>query len=964
MDRIPTGSLIPAACAVLFAFALLLLARRYHWADSEPSASQPKAEPEKTQNGDFKSRIRFFILAHRWEFLLALTVLGVMLFAGLSAPVQLTGEIPAAPKMPGRPFYFIHWQRNHLLLFYNQTASVSNILTGLMAFTLTVFAALRKSPRMANAGLLWGFMSLAGGAQWMLSDGRQLSFGIALYLFAGAGFLVWSLLNLKTLGADIDEARPIPFHWEITLVAAFIALAAFARLYALGSVPYGIEGDEAKWTAEVVSLGLRGDPDLNGMYHRDSLPVSFFMQTLFHKLLEPSLFAARFEVAVFSILATIIFYLLLRQVTAMPLALLAAWLLSASIFDISASRLANVESHVKIWPILTLALFAWALRKKHWAVYAISGIALALGLLTYDTVLPIGIVMVLLVIYEARRNGDTFGDTLRNLMALLTPALLTLPFLIPYLSGRLSYYNIDQKGWDGGAATLWNHFSDVIVSWYVRSFEDFIYNRQGPLLNAFLLPWLTLGFAASLAASRRRLPFWTLAWSLLFILPVPIATHSPLGRVYYPALPAVYILAALGMYVFTRESLRALGRGFRPFVAAISIAILAWLPLFNLYIYFNEVIDFSDRQMRREVAEFAGEAANPDNLIVLASVPRANEALNNEYQMIELFMLKNLPIEDVAYAYINIPLEEVLPRLHDISPRMNRSIILDKFTQNDRQKRDDLTNALRLCYPQAEWTEGRFFDRVDIDAESLANPACISTNLSLTQASSDTFTWSLSQGAANRIVFDCERLLVERDWVEAESLFLSNGWQVETSFTTGWNGDGFIMDNYGSSPFVFNVRKLETNPVYVWVRYYKRAPDNSPAELTLNGQTRKFSAVNGDKLNQWVWERVGPFPGSAGDSTASIARPYRDDPSQFIALFIDSLALTHNPDFSPADDQSQPLPPRLFRTQTESGQGTFTVRFEPGSYRCSISAFSERDWLVDAFGFAPLKSGIIEFTVE
>jgi hypothetical protein len=504
----------------------------------------------------------------------------------------------------------------------------------------------------------------------------------------------------------------------------------------------------------------------------------------------------------------------------------------------------------------------------------------------------------------------------------------------------------------------------VIVSWYVHPFEDFLYNRNGPLLNAFLLPWLTFGFTASIAAARRRLPFWTLTWLLLFILPVPIATHTPLGRVYYPALPAAYILAAIGLYVFTRESLRALGDNFRPMITAISIAVLVWLPLFNLYIYFNEVYDFSDRQMRREVAELAGEAASPNNLIVLASVPRANEPLNNEYQMIELFMMSKLPLEDVTASYKNVPLEEILPTLYNISLRPNRSILLDKFTQNDRQKRDDLTAALRKCYPQAQWTEGKFFDRVDIDSQSLLNPACVSTVVSLQQTSTDTLSWSLSQGSVSQIDLKCELLKADRNWIEIESLMPPTGWQVETSFAADWSGKGFIMDNYGSSPFYFDVTKDEALPIYFWVRYYKRAVDHSPAELTFNEQIRAFSDINKDKTNQWVWEKVGPFTAPAGNYIAVLNRPYNDEPSQFIALFIDALVYTHDPDFSPTDNHFQSLPPRTFNFQNQRNQGTITARFEPGSYRCYLEVTNNQSLLVDAFGFTPVKSGIIEFTIK
>jgi hypothetical protein len=35
-----------------------------------------------------------------------------------------------------------------------------------------------------------------------------------------------------------------------------------------------------------------------------------------------------------------------------------------------------------------------------------------------------------------------------------------------------------------------------------------------------------------------------------------------------------------------------------------------------------------------------------------------------------------------------------------------------------------------------------------------------------------------------------------------------------------WTGDGFIMDNYGSTPLIFDIAKTQETPLYFWVRYY------------------------------------------------------------------------------------------------------------------------------------------------
>jgi hypothetical protein len=958
----PLWTLIPLAVALTL--ALFISGRSHNWSDPPFMPTQTLQEKEikdESAADSFKLRALFLFSTYYWEILLIGFSLCLLIYLSLSAPVQLTGSVPIEPNQPGRPFYFLHSLRDFLRNNYNQAATLSNLLSGSIALILAATSAIRRSPVILRFSLLWSLISLAGSAQWMISGKVQFSIGILLYLISVIGFVLWSRFAGTSTSTEPDESRPIPLRAEVALVILMLSLAAFGRMYFLKSIPYGIEGDEAKWTAEVIELGIRGEPTELAMYHRDALPVSFFMQTLFHKLLGPSIFAARFEVAFFSVLATLIFYLLLRQITAVPLALLAGWFLSASIFDISASRVAHVESHIKIWVLITLALLAWAIKSKRWQAYAISGIALAIGVLTYDTVWPLVLVALLLTVLEARQLKDNRTDISRNLTALLTPSILAIPLLIPYITDRMSYYGINNRQVD--LASLWAYFSDVIFSWYAGSFQDLFYNRQGPLLNAFLLPWMTFGLIFTLATPRRRLSFWTLIWSLLFIIPIPVAVHSPLGRVYYPALPAVYILVAIGMYIFGRESLRALGNGFRPFIIAASLLILIWVPLINLYIYFNEVNDYDNDQTRREIAELAGDAASPDTLIVLASIPQANEPLNNETQMIELFMLGNLPNELIKNSYQYVALEDVLPSLSTLSELPNLSIILDKTTADSHAQRIDLKEALSTCYPKAVWVEGVFVDRVDINKDALSSADCISTTLSIEPVSTDTIRSELAQGTASKLILKCENLQRVHQLIEAETLPFTPGWKFETAVAPGWAGTGFLMDNFGSNPVLFDLNLHEENPVYLWVRYYKRVPDNSPAQITIGNQTIPFGAISGEKTNQWNWERVGPFNIPAGIHTISLERPYKEDPTQFMAIFIDEIIITTDPDFLPSDNLDQYLLTQAASFSQEQRQGELTPQFAPGSYACYVEAFST-DLLVDAFGHTPLRSNSINFVIS
>ncbi|MER3459032.1 MAG: hypothetical protein C4309_10785, partial [Chloroflexota bacterium] len=89
-----------------------------------------------------------------------------------------------------------------------------------------------------------------------------------------------------------------------------------------------IEGDEAKWTVEAATLAVDGQKVLDAEYHSFWLPVSFAMQAPFHHLLGPGIRAARIAVACFSLVATAVFYWLVRQAANIPVALIATFLLA------------------------------------------------------------------------------------------------------------------------------------------------------------------------------------------------------------------------------------------------------------------------------------------------------------------------------------------------------------------------------------------------------------------------------------------------------------------------------------------------------------------------------------------------------------------------------------------------------------------------------------------------------------
>lgn len=948
----PLGNVLPLLVFLLSA-GLAVFARLKGWKTSEPAAPADEAPPPS--NGEPPP----LLTRHRWDLLLAAAMAVILLFAILFAPPRLTGEIPPDPYQPGRPFYSLRWERAFLREHFESAAAWSDFLAGLLCLAPIVAAIRRRSRLHAEAALLLSSLTLAMLAQWTLADQEMLGAGAALYGFAVLGIAYWAWLARPRLARDL--APQAPPAWELPVALLLLALTVFGRFYALGSVPYGIEGDEAKWTSEAVNLGILGAPDTNGEYHRDALPVSFYLQTPFHRLLGASLFAARFTVALLSVLASLVFYWLLRKLAPVPLAALAAYLLAVSIFDISASRLANVESFAKLWAVLPLALLAFALEKRVWQAFAIAGLSLALAALTYDTLWPIlGVCLVLAVVELWKAPAP---EKAKPLAALLAPPLLTLPLLVPYFVSRISYYELGRKGWEAGwPAALGAHLAGVLQSWFVALRPDFLYNRAGPLLNAALLPWLAAGAAASLLLVRTRSARWMFVWAALVVFPVPVLANSPLGRVYYPALPAVYGLIALGLYLFWREIQRILAPALKPFLAALALVPLVWLPLFNFYIYFNEVADPQDRQMRREIGEIAATVTDDATLLALAVVPNADEPLNNEHQIIELFLLQNLTGAQAKNAYRRLALEEVMPAVSgELADWKNLIIVLDKTSPGAKEKRLALTEGLTACFPDGKILEGRFFDRFLLDEAARRSAACLPAALRLSADEPPRLTWELSAGRANSLTLLCERQTSNYVRLEAERMPPSPGWRVEINFAPGWEGSGFLMDHYGSQFLGYEFDSIfGRREIFVWARLFKRVVDRSPAYLTINGVTLPFAQTEENSLNRWIWERVGPFP-NGERIRITIARPYNEDLQKFMSLFFDVFLITDDAALSPEGKLTEPMPPQRFAAANASG-GVIQPDLPAGQYVCRVQVNPNSN-LVDAFGRRPILSNDVELRV-
>src|SRR3990172_9234969 len=273
------GNALPFAVFVI-SVGLLFFALRKKWPVEAVSTELPDDTVENilpVERSPIRERINVFITKYRWELILAVTIGAIFLFALIFAPPRLNGSIAIQPSSPGRPFYNFRWIRAFLHTNYDKIWVLSGASSSILCLVLIAWVFIKRSGLGAQFLVLCTSMNLAGIGQWLLHDPAYRANGKILYFFALFGFGIWAWVAHKRLVKDLEK-KPVTQMVEVILILGLLLLTSFNRFYALRTIPYGIEGDEAKWTSEAVNLGIRGTPDSSGEYHRDALPVSYYLQ--------------------------------------------------------------------------------------------------------------------------------------------------------------------------------------------------------------------------------------------------------------------------------------------------------------------------------------------------------------------------------------------------------------------------------------------------------------------------------------------------------------------------------------------------------------------------------------------------------------------------------------------------------------------------------------------------------------
>ncbi|GAB4452539.1 MAG: hypothetical protein Kow00120_22650 [Anaerolineae bacterium] len=831
------------------------------------------------------------------------------------------------------------------------------------------------------AGLITALaMAAAGQAAGQTGEYTVAAF---LYLVAALGFAGWVALSRETIAAGVTPLRA-PRRLELAALALVMVLAFAARFYEFQRIPYGIEGDEAKWTAEVVGAMIDQRHVLASDWHYGGVPGSFYMQAPFHHLFKPTLLSARMAVAVYSLLATLLFYALARTLFNTPVALLATGLMSVSLVDISASRQALVEGHTKLWIIGGPALLVMALQYRRVWMFALAGAAFGLGIVTYDTYLPmLGVggaifVVEMLFILRAEPAERAWRPWAMRWAAFLAALGVFLGRAMLYVGGRGGDYRVEDLGWASAPLdTFLLGLGRVLRVFFEQVDRDFFHDREGPLINGLLVPFVVLGVIGCLALWRQRSARVVLIWTAVTLFPVPIALLVVYPRVLYKVLPALYLLAALGIFWALRFAWSLAGRLGRPAIWAAIAACAVAYPTLNLYIYFNEVHESANDIAYREISDFLVHYAEEGRLILIPYLPFSHDMAEDAQPWLNFYMRQNFDEGTQGRFYKIVSYEDLFATMTQAFARYESvGVIIDR-NAIDPTPREAIIANLRECYvADAVWPR-TYADFMLFWSGAQESAPCYSAQVTFAPevtlpaypaTAPPVFYWSVSNGTPRQVALQCQRQRQDLLFLEAEDFDESQYYVVREDIVEGFSGRGVISDEPGDlMPLAAKRFNLPRDGVYtVWVRSYRIRDDGFPPYLTVGDYPEPFPFSVNPALFAWQWDRIGDFRLDGGEVYIAVTRPYEG--AKPFAVYVDVVLLTSDPNFDPEatearwEDVLPGDPVDLPAPGVQQGVLTVEENWTPGIYRCRVGVW-DGERLRDNEGAAGVRSPWLQLVV-
>ncbi|MGQ9553847.1 MAG: glycosyltransferase family 39 protein [Anaerolineae bacterium] len=343
---------------------------------------------------------------------------------------------------------------------------------------------------------------------------------------------------------------------HLWLLTTILIWAAFMRLYRLDSFPAGIFHDEAVNGLDAVRV-------LKEHWYPAYFPENFGRAPLYEYLLAGMFtFGGVNEislrlVSVFAGLLTVaLVYRLARALLPQPLAILAMLFLASCRWHAGFSRVAFDAVLAPLFLTITMFFLLQALQRGRHSSYLLAGLALGLGLLTYQAfrLAPLLVVGTFLVYVAARRVPP--GTAAAGLATLAMAAFIAASPLIHFARGHADVFwqrartasLLRGRGLEEASHDLLLNVRDHFAMFNYKGDRNGRHNLPGaPMLHPLAGSLFVLGIVTCLATWRRPRSWLLLGW-LLTMLSAGIFSvrfEAPQALRSIGVLPVVYLIAVL-----------------------------------------------------------------------------------------------------------------------------------------------------------------------------------------------------------------------------------------------------------------------------------------------------------------------------------------------------------------------------------------------------------------------------------
>lgn len=332
-------------------------------------------------------------------------------------------------------------------------------------------------------------------------------------------------------------------RWEILAVLFILLLGGLLRGIDLTHMPPNVGGDEG-------SQGLEGIAFLEGtktnMFTTGWLSVpnmSFLWQALWFKLFGVSVMTLRLPWALVGTATLLVFYLLVRRLFGVRLALIATFFLCTYHYHIHFSRLGSNQVADPLFLALTLYFLTRGLSSRKPLHFALAGVVMGSAIYFYAGARLTFVVVIAYLVVLALVDGRQLRGNGGNILVLFAAAfVVVLPigrFFLQHpddFNARLNMVGVIQSGWlEREVAITGRSALRIMLDQFQRAFFAFNYYHDRTVWYGATIPLMEfvsavfflfgLGLATVRFRQSRYLPL--VVWFWLGLILGGVMTESP-----------------------------------------------------------------------------------------------------------------------------------------------------------------------------------------------------------------------------------------------------------------------------------------------------------------------------------------------------------------------------------------------------------------------------------------------------